>query len=87
MTPDEVDRMLEAIGVMTWDPAKKSGTSTFHTAAIPQPKGDAFRAPIKPEGKPPLKRQMSELALNKRLPPPVADKRTFFRTWVRAVRR
>lgn len=34
----------------------------------------------------PLKRQASDDALNKRLPPPVQGDRRFFRTWVRIVR-
>ncbi|MFN2503911.1 MAG: hypothetical protein ABR540_06740 [Acidimicrobiales bacterium] len=46
-------------------------------------KSPAFKTPLKGDTKPPLTRQMSELALAKKIPPPVQGNRSFFRTWVR----
>ncbi len=41
--------------------------------------------PVKKEGRPPLQRQMSQMLLDDEAPQRVPGKRTFFRTWVRAV--
>lgn len=40
---------------------------------------------VKKEGRPPLQRQMSQMLLEDNAPQRVPGKRTFFRTWVRAV--
>jgi hypothetical protein len=53
----------------------------FQTVDIPGVGSTSLRE----DGKPPLKRQMSDLALAAQLPPPVTGDRRFFRTWVRAV--
>ena len=41
--------------------------------------------PVVSKNRPPLKRQMSALALNNELPPQSTKPRRFFRTWVRAI--
>jgi len=43
--------------------------------------------PVKKEGRPPLVRQRSQMELKGASPKPLAGKRRFFRTWVRAVPR
>lgn len=93
MTPEDIDSLLHEVGKFT-SGGKPSGTSTRHgdvTASIPQPKGsksESFKTPLKGGTKPRLTRQMSELALAKKLPAPLGGKkRSFFRTWVRAVKK
>lgn len=94
MTATEVDQMLEMVGLLTRDvkdprtgrPA--ADAAYFVDAGVPMPGyGSAIRSPLKKEGRPPLTRQMSQSALDRKLPPPAESKRRFFRTWVRAVRR
>lgn len=62
-----------------------TSTSDFSEVSLPHTK--QTNIPVQENGKPPLKRQMSDLALADKLPPPVVGKRRFFRTWVRAVPR
>ena len=87
------DALLERVAS---DPAKgkaRTGGAAggFHAAQIPRPGqvGHPITQPIKPADKPPLKRRMSDANFRKRLPPAPAatEKRCFFRTWVRAVKR
>jgi hypothetical protein len=94
MTSTEVDKMLETIGVLTRDVKDKktdrpvADSAYFVDAGVPMPgTKPAVRSPLKSKERPPLKRQMSQSALDKTLPPPAESKRRFFRTWVRAVRR
>lgn len=61
------------------------GGKGFQTVSIPGVAGE--NPPVVREGRPPLKRRMSTLALGGQLPRKVTGDRRFFRTWVRAVRR
>jgi hypothetical protein len=96
MSPKEIDRMLEVVAA--FPDGSRQGTAGFHAASLPppgqtsplsapiQPPG-GFLSPIKPEGAPPLRRQMSDPDFRKTMPPqiPSTHKRQFFRTWVRVV--
>jgi hypothetical protein len=68
------------------------GVSDFGTASIPYmkkvlPQELEGRVPTKGPGRPALKRTMSGLIDRDEAPKPAPGKRTFFRTWVRAVPR
>jgi hypothetical protein len=74
MNPKEIARLLE-----------KFGGTGFTSVSIPLVTG--ARPSVQPGDRPPLKRQMSELALADKLAPEVTGDRRFFRTWVRVVPR
>jgi hypothetical protein len=92
MTAEEFDDLLHVVGTeassgkeVKRTPSRRTGGAAagFHSASIP----DAGTHPIKPEGKPPLKRQLSDPDFRKLLPPEpeATEKRRFFRTWVRVI--
>src|SRR5205823_11664751 len=90
MTAAEFDNLLEAVGA---DAEKKKARTQgaaggFHDASIPDP-GGPILSPIRPEGKPPLKRQLSAPDFRVHLPPAPAatETRCFFRTWIRVVKK
>jgi hypothetical protein len=92
MTAAEFDDLLDVVGAeassnkdvkRTQSKRTEGAAAGFHSASIPE----AGLYPIKPPGKPPLKRQLSDPDFRKQLPPePEAiEKRRFFRTWVRVI--
>lgn len=96
MSSNDVDEMLTDIGQMVrGDPTRRPPADRkvafFGDASIPSVTGkhSTTRSPLSKGDRPPLKRQMSQSALDDDLPPaiPSGQKRQFFRTWVRAVRR
>jgi hypothetical protein len=64
---------------------EEGGSGDFSRADFLHAK--TINVPVKKPGRPPLKRQMSEMELKGAVPKPKPGRRTFFRTWVRAVRR
>jgi hypothetical protein len=76
MDGDEVDRML----------ALQPDHKGFQTVAIPHLTTQGHELPIDREGRPPLKREMSQLDVDD-VPEEVSGERSFLRTWVRAVPR
>lgn len=81
MTPEQIDRLVSGYG-----------TTMFNAASIPgdgRTDGSSSRLPMtKPGEERPttLKRRMSQLALDKKMPVDPGGDRRFFRTWVRAVK-
>jgi hypothetical protein len=73
LSDDEIDELMQS--------STHSLGKGFNTVSIPN--ASAKPLPFRP----PLKRTMSTLALNKRLPPAVTGDRRFFRTWVRAIKK
>jgi hypothetical protein len=69
-----VDELIEEGG------SKDFGEAEFRHAGL-------LGHPVKKQGKPPLRRQRSEMELKGTAPKVVPGKRRFFRTWVRAVPR
>lgn len=79
-----VDACIEASGVGHF------GQATFHFANKKETgvaRDDWEHVPVKKQGKPPLKRQMSQSLLDGHAPKGAVGRRTFFRTWVRAVKK
>ena len=83
MTADEFDDLLEDTAVASPNTRTGGAAAGFHMVSIP----DSPQYPIKPTGRRPLKRQMSDPDFRRTLPPaPEAHaKRRFFRTWVRVI--
>ncbi|HUA44771.1 MAG TPA: hypothetical protein VMA77_06070 [Solirubrobacteraceae bacterium] len=84
MNDDEFDALLEAVGGAEGSKRTQGAPGGFYAASIP----GSDPHPIRPTGKPPLKRRLSDADFRKTLPPAPADteKRRFFRTWIRAVK-
>lgn len=84
MTDDEFDDLLEAVAIATPMERTQGAAAGFHAASIP---GSKSQPAIRPSGKRPLKRRLSNADFRKTLPPAPApdEKRRFFRTWVRIV--
>jgi hypothetical protein len=69
-------------------PRSADAAPDFAMASVPYLKtvqGFERGVPVKQEGRPPLKRTMSQLLDRGTAPKPAPGKRRFFRTWVRAV--
>lgn len=91
--PDaEVDDLLDVVGAeansdkevkRTQSKRTEGAAAGFHSASIPE----SGLYPIRPEGKPALKRQLSDPNFRRQLPPePEAkERRRFFRTWIRVI--
>lgn len=84
LTDDEFDDLLEAVAVDKPGERTQGAAAGFHAASIP---GSKTQPAIKPSGKRPLKRRLSNADFRKTIPPAPApdEKRRFFRTWVRVV--
>jgi len=84
MTDDEFDDLLEAVAVAKPTERTQGAAAGFYAASIP---GSKEQPAIKPAGKRPLKRRLSNADFRKTLPaaPAPDEKRRFFRTWVRVV--
>ena len=83
MSDTEFDRMLENVGKQKDAERGQAGAGGWHSANIP----GAGLTPIKPKGRPPLKRQASNADLTRDLPDQLPEDvpRRFLRCWVRAV--
>jgi hypothetical protein len=83
MTADQFDEMLQAVGAAEGAQRSKGGAGGFYSASIPK----AGPYPVKPTGKPALKRRLSQPDFRKQLGPAPGEneKRRFFRTWVRVI--
>jgi hypothetical protein len=92
MPAAEFDDLLDVVGAeassdkegkRTPSERTKGAAAGFHSASIPE----SGLNPIKPLGKPPLKRRLSDPDFRKQLPPEpeATEKRRFFRTWIRVI--
>ena len=83
MTDDQFDEMLETVGAAGGTQRSKGGAAGFYSASIPK----AGEHPVKPRGRPALKRRLSQPDFRKQLGPAPGEneKRRFFRTWVRVI--
>jgi hypothetical protein len=92
MSAAEFDDLLDVVGAeassgkevkRTQSKRTEGAAAGFQSVSIPE----AGLYPIRAEGRPALKRQLSDPNFRKQLPPePVAtEKRRFFRTWIRVI--
>ncbi len=92
MPAAEFDDLLDVVGTeanadkeVKRTPSKRTegASGGFQSASIP----GAGLHPIRPDGKPALKRRLSDADFRKQLPPEpqATEKRRFFRTWIRVI--